>query len=81
MVLLVVGVHCAAEDEHGAVGVERPRRRRAPAEAPLLQLVSPLGDGLGEDSRADVVAVDHREHVHRGTLPSRKKGPPEGGPK
>ena len=64
VVLVLVGVHGAAEDEDGAVVVERPRGRRPPRGAPLLELVPALRNSVGEHPRADVVAVDHREDVH-----------------
>src|SRR5438132_9284308 len=65
MAVVLVGVHRAAEDEHGAVVVERPRERRVPGQAPLLQPVAGPGDDLAEDPGTNRVAVDHREHVHR----------------
>ena len=34
---VLVGVHRAPEDEHGVVRIERPRRRRAPHEAPFVE--------------------------------------------
>ena len=52
MVVVLVGVHRAAEDEHRAVRVERTRQRRVPREAPLLQRVAARGDDVGEHAGA-----------------------------
>src|SRR4051794_29138210 len=60
----LVGVHRAAEHEHGVVGVERARRLGAPREAPFLEPVSPCLDGVAEDARTDLLAVDDCEDVH-----------------
>src|SRR5205823_11614227 len=68
MAVVLVGVHRAAECEYGAVLVEWPGERAVPGEAPLVELVSALLDHLAEDPRAHVVAVDHRQDVHRLTL-------------
>ena len=68
MRVVVVGVHRAAEDEHRVVRLERPRRRRAPGEAPLVEPVAALLDRRREELRARVVAVDDRENVHRAEL-------------
>ena len=65
MVVVLVRVHRAAEDHHRAVGVERPRDRRPPGEAPLVEPVAALERDLAERAGAAVVAVDHAEHVHR----------------
>src|SRR6266566_7679895 len=66
MPIVLVGVHRAAEDEHGAVGVERLRQRRFPGEAPLVQAVPALPDNVAEDARTDSLAVDDRQYVHCG---------------
>ena len=68
MVLVVVGVHRASEDEHGAVVVQRPRRRRAPGEAPLLELVAALRDRICEHPSPDVLPMDHGQDVHGSTF-------------
>ena len=65
MVRVLVGVHRAAEHEHRVVRVERARRRRAPAERPLVEPVPRLLDDGREELGSRVRAVDHREDVHR----------------
>jgi len=64
MVVVLVGMHRAAEDEHRAVVVDRPRRRRSPGEAPLLELVPARGDRLEEHACAHGLAVDEPEDLH-----------------
>ena len=63
VVLVLVGVHRAAEDDHRSVVVERPRSGGAPREAPLLVAVACLLDHLGEHSSTGVRPVDDREDV------------------
>ena len=62
--VVLVGVHRAAEDEDRAVVVDRPRRRLAPGEAPLLEVVPTLPDDLAEHTRPRRLPVDHGEDVH-----------------
>ena len=66
MTVVLICVHRAAEDEHGAVGVERLRQGRFPGEAPLVEVVPAFLDDVAEDARTDSVAVDDRQHVHCG---------------
>src|SRR5580765_6376758 len=48
MVEILVGVHGAAEDQHGPVGVDRFRQRRVPGKAPLLEPVASLAHDVSE---------------------------------
>ena len=61
---VLVGVHRSAEDDGRVVGLERPRRCRRARDRPLLELVPAGGDRLGEDTRANFVAVHDRKHLH-----------------
>ena len=62
--VLLVDVHRAAEDEHGAVVLERRRRLRRLGDQPLVELVPALGDRVGEDARRGVGLVDDGEDPH-----------------
>jgi hypothetical protein len=65
MVLLLVGVHRAAEAEHGAVRVELARRRVGLGAQPRLELDPPRARRVGEDARPGVTLVDDRQGAHR----------------
>jgi len=73
-VVVLVGVHRAAEDEHRAVRVKWARRRRVPRQAPLLELVPALLEHALERAGPDLLAVNDREDVHRVTLSASGKG-------
>src|SRR5262249_13231529 len=62
--VVLVGVHRAAEDEHGVVVVDRPRRGRAPGEAPLLEVVARGLCRPVEDAAPRVRAVKDGQDVH-----------------
>ena len=64
MMFVLVCVHGASEDEHGAVRVERAGQRRAPGEAPLLEPVAALANDVAEDARAHLRAMDDGENFH-----------------
>ena len=50
VMVVLVGVHGATEDEDGAVVVDRARGRRAPGEAPFLKPVAAVLDHSLEDA-------------------------------
>ena len=62
--LLLVGVHCASEDEHCVVRVDGTRRRSAPGERPLVVRVPRVLDDAREQFGPRVCTVDHRQHIH-----------------
>jgi hypothetical protein len=72
-VVVLVGVHRPAEDEHGVVG---GRRLREPAEGdlPALEPVPGRLDDLVEDAAGDVRAVGDGEDAHRGDCSARSRG-------
>jgi len=59
MMFVLIRMHGAPEDEHGAVRVERTRQGLAPGEAPLLESVTALPDGkqLSTSSENTVTAT------------------------
>src|SRR5207247_2222164 len=65
MMIVLVGVHRAAEDEHRAVCVERTGQRLAPGKAPLLEPVAALADDVAEHARAHARAMDDCQHLHQ----------------
>ena len=65
MSILLICVHCAAEHEHRAIVLYRPRRRRAPGDAPFLEPVTARLDCVTEDAGAHLLAVDDGEDVHQ----------------
>ena len=63
--LVLIGVHRTAEDEHGAVRVEGTRQRRPPGETPLLELVPARANDVPEHAGAHALPVDDRQDVHQ----------------
>src|ERR671934_94660 len=66
MVVVLIRVHRAAEDEHCPVLLQPSRRSPAPHEAPLLQLMASRGHLLAEGTRLSPLAVDQAEDLHTG---------------
>src|SRR5437763_8598586 len=75
--VVLVRVHRAAEDEYGAVGIERLRQGRFPGEAPLVEAVPAFPDDVPENARTDALAVDDRQYVHQGHSTLKRPRPPE----
>jgi hypothetical protein len=67
VVVLLVHVHSASEDEHRIEALGR-RRRKAVDEVPLQELAVPLANRVGEGARGGVVLMDQREHAHSPSL-------------
>src|SRR5439155_5658468 len=65
MMIVLVGMHRAAEHEHRAVRVERTRQGLVPGEAPLLEPVAALADDVAEHTRANAPAMDDRQKIHQ----------------
>ena len=65
MAILLVGVHGAAEAEHGVVaGRDRSGGDVGLGTHPRVELDAPRGDRVGEDARAGVALVDDRQGAH-----------------
>src|SRR5207302_7252997 len=65
VVPILVGVHRPAEDQNGAVAIERARQRRPPRQAPLLEPMTPRLDDVAEDAGPHTLSVNDREDVHQ----------------
>ena len=63
MPVVLVGMHRAAEDEHGVVA-RRAAARRSAAKLHSVEPVARLGDDGREQLRPRVLAVHDREDVH-----------------
>jgi len=65
VLLLLIDVHRTSEDENRAVVLERPRRGRAPGNAPFLEPVAARLDRVAEDACAHLLVVDDGQDVHQ----------------
>src|SRR5215208_252599 len=64
MLVGVIDVHLAAEDDDRVVLVLGPRRRAPQGEARLLDDVAVRGRAFAHDAGGCVVLVDQRQHPH-----------------
>ena len=74
MLVLLVDVHRPAEDEHGVVLGERPRRLVVLDDPPLVELVPVAAHDVVEHLAAHLLAVDDRKHPHQKSVGSAGSG-------
>src|ERR1700750_2727286 len=71
MLVFLVAVHRASEEEYGVVAVES---RRSVREAQLVERVTELANERTEELASGVPGMDYREDLHAGSLCSAAGG-------
>jgi hypothetical protein len=74
MLVLLVDVHGASEDEDGVVIAQRPRRIGTLDDPPLVELVTVAAHDIVEHLAAHLVAVHHGEQPHQNSVASAGSG-------